>query len=76
MKIFIVIANYYPEISKELFYGAVKVLKKNGVKNYKKKIVPGIFEIPTTIAKNANNYDGFIIATPLSNGVLIENDTK
>ena len=60
MKIFIVIANYYPEISKELFYGAVKVLKKNGVKNYKKKIVPGIFEIPTTIAKNANNYDGFI----------------
>ena len=23
-----------------------------------------------------NNYDGFIIATPLSNGVLIENDTK
>ena len=60
MKIFIVIANYYPEISNELFNGAIKVLKKNGIKNYKKKLVPGIFEIPTTIARNANNYDGFI----------------
>ena len=31
MKICIVIANYYPEISNNLLEGATKVLKKNGV---------------------------------------------
>ena len=60
MKICIVVANYYPEISKNLIIGASKILKKNGLKNYKKISVPGIFEIPTVIARNINNYDAFL----------------
>ena len=60
MKICIVIANYYPNISKKLLLGASKVLSKNGFKNYKKIIAPGIFEIPYIIAKNINYYDAFI----------------
>ena len=35
MKICIVIANYYPKVSKELLFGALKVLKTNGIKQYK-----------------------------------------
>ena len=57
MKIFIVIANYYPKISKDLLTGSTKILIKNGIKNYKKIFVPGIFEIPIVISKNINYYD-------------------
>ena len=60
LKICIVQANYYPKISKELFFGASQVLKINGLKNYKKIEVPGIFEIPILIAKNILLYDAFI----------------
>jgi len=60
MKICIVIANYYPKISKDLLIGSTKILIKNGIKNYKKIFVPGIFEIPIVISKNINYYDGFI----------------
>ena len=60
MKICIVIANYYPKISNNLLEGATKVLKKNGIKNYKKILVPGIFEIPSIISAFINNYDAFI----------------
>ena len=59
-KICIVVANYYPDISKGLTNGALKVLKKNGIKNCKKIIVPGIYEIPFVISKKINYYDGFI----------------
>ena len=59
-KICIVIANYYPSISKDLIEGAVRILKKNGIKSYKKIIVPGIYEIPIVISKKINSYDGFI----------------
>ena len=59
-KICIVIANYYPSISKDLIEGAVRILKKNGIKRYKKIIVPGIYEIPIVISKKINSYDGFI----------------
>tara|TARA_Y100001970_G_scaffold192350_1_gene233766 strand:- start:671 stop:1075 length:405 start_codon:yes stop_codon:yes gene_type:complete len=61
MKICIVIANYYPKISKELFLGATKQLNKSGLKNYKKVIVPGVFEIPVIIAKKIDLYDAFIV---------------
>ena len=61
MKICIIIANYYPNISKELFSGACRELNKNGLKNYKKIFVPGIFEIPVVIAKKINLYDAFIV---------------
>ena len=60
MKICIVTANYYPKISKDLLLGAERVLKKNGIKNYREILAPGIFEIPVIIAKNINNYDAFI----------------
>jgi len=60
MKICIVIANYYPIISKDLFRGAVKVLKNNNLKNYNIIYAPGIFEIPVIISRNINKYDAFI----------------
>ena len=59
-KILIVVANYYPSISTDLFDGAKKLLMKNKIKNYKKIFVPGIFEIPIVISKNINYYDAFI----------------
>ena len=60
MKNCIVIANYYPKISDDLLIGAIKILKKNNIKNYKKILSPGIFEIPLINSKNINNYDAFI----------------
>ena len=60
MKICIVIANFYPNISKDLFIGASNILNKNKQRNYKKIYVPGIFEIPYVISKNINSYDAFI----------------
>lgn len=60
LKICIVVANYYPKISEELFIGASHVLKTNDIKNFRKIEVPGIFEIPMVIAKNILLYDAFI----------------
>ena len=60
MKICIIVANYYPKISEALFKGASIELKKKGIKNAKKIIVPGIFEIPVMISKNINSFDAFI----------------
>ena len=60
MRICIIIANYYPEISKKLILGASKVLNDNDLNNFKKIFAPGIFEIPVIIAKNINSYDAFI----------------
>ena len=60
-KICIVIANYYPEITKDLLIGASLELNKKKINSYKKIFVPGIFEIPIVISKNINKYDGFIV---------------
>ncbi len=60
MKICIVIANYYPKISKNLLIGASKVLESKGIKNSKKIMAPGIFELPTIISKNISKYDAFV----------------
>ena len=60
MKIFIVIANYYPEISNNLVKSTFEILSREGVKNCKKINVPGVFEIPTVIAKKIDNFDAFI----------------
>ena len=60
MKICIVIANYYPEISKDLLNGALNKLKKRGVKNYKIISTNGIFEIPVLISRNIKSYDAFL----------------
>ena len=60
-KICIVVANYYPKISKSLLLGATSVLKnKYKLKNYKIIYSPGIFEIPVIISKNINDYNAFI----------------
>ena len=60
MKICIVCANYYPEISKNLLNGASKVLKKNKINKYKKIFVSGAFEIPIIISRIINKYDAFL----------------
>ena len=39
----IVVANYYPDISKKLINGATKVLKISKIRKYKVVKVPGIF---------------------------------
>ena len=59
-KICLVVANYYPEISNNLIRGASKILKLQGIKNYKIFKVPGVFELPLVISKNINYYDAFV----------------
>ncbi len=57
-KICIVKANYYPDISDMLLKGTLKALGKY---KYADPItVPGIFEIPVTIAKKIDEFDAFI----------------
>ena len=60
MKICLIVANYYPIMSKKLILGALKELKKNKIKNIKILYVPGIFEIPIVISKKINSFNGFI----------------
>ena len=60
MKICVIVANYYPKISRELIMGCSRTLKKNGIKNFKKIFAPGVFEIPVIIARNIKKYDAFI----------------
>ena len=60
MKICIVIANYYPKVSNQLLVGSTNMLNKYRVKNFKKIVVPGIYEIPVVISKKINSYDAFI----------------
>ena len=57
-KILIVVADYYKDISKELINSALIKLKK--FKNIQIIKVPGVFEIPVTIAKKINKFDGVI----------------
>ena len=57
-KILIVVANYYKNIAMSLINSA-----KNKIKNectIKVINVPGAFEIPVTISKNLNKFNGFI----------------
>ena len=58
-KILVIIADYYKDISNDLLKSALKNLNK---KFYSIKIlkVPGVFEIPVTISRNINKYNGFI----------------
>ena len=56
MKICIVIANYYKEISKNLLNGSLKELKKHGYKNINIKYVAGAFEIPNIISRNIKKF--------------------
>ena len=58
-KILVIIADYYKDISNNLLESALNNLDK---KYYSIKIlkVPGVFEIPVTISRNINKYNGFI----------------
>ena len=57
-KVLIVIADYYPQISKKLLASSLKDL----IKSYNVKVirVPGIFEIPVVISRNIKKYDAFV----------------
>ena len=64
-KILIVCANYYSKISDNLLDCALKYLNKTYNLNIRNKgvvviEVPGVFEIPVTIAAKIKKYDGFI----------------
>ena len=57
-KILIVVANYYGNIAGSLLKNAkYKIKNKCSIKVIS---VPGVFEIPVTIAKNLNKFDAFI----------------
>ena len=55
-KILIVMADYYETVSNKLLNHVKKVLQEP----FDLISVPGVFEIPVTIAKNIKKYDGFI----------------
>ena len=59
-KICIILANYYPEISKELLMCALKILKKYNKITYTIIYSPGVLEIPVLISKNIAYYKAFI----------------
>ena len=59
-KILVVIASYYKNISKGLLKNAKEAIPLTQRNNIYLLFVPGVFEIPVTIAKNINKYDGFI----------------
>ena len=59
IKILIVNAHYYSNISKDLVSDAKLTLDRNKAK-YETIDVAGVFEIPVIIAKNIKKYDGFI----------------
>ena len=61
LKIKIVVADYYKEITDPLTKSCVKVLEKNNL-NYEILTVPGVYEIPQMIKWKiqSNNYNLFI----------------
>ena len=61
-KLCIVLADYYRDVSKMLLDGAISEQAKNRSDLVIKKVyhVPGVFEIPVTISKHINKYDGFV----------------
>ena len=57
-KVLIISSNYYKDISNGLLKSSKKILPTNF--NIKIINVPGVFEIPVTIAKNIKKFDAFI----------------
>ena len=58
-KVLIINSNYYKNISNNLIFNAKMEFRKSNI-ILKVINVPGIFEIPTTIRKYVNKYDGFL----------------
>jgi|TARA_B110000881_G_scaffold220589_1_gene246265 6,7-dimethyl-8-ribityllumazine synthase len=75
-KLLLVVANYYPDISKKLLDSSLLAVNKksssNTLHDYDVSVInaPGVFEIPVIIAKNINNFDAFIAL-----GCVIKGDT-
>ena len=72
-KILVIIADYYKDISNDLLKSTLNNLNK---KHYSIKIlkVPGVFEIPVTISRNINKYNGFIaLGCVLTRSLLLSN---
>lgn len=59
MRVLIVEARFYPEISDALYEGAMKILVEAGVAT-ERVVVPGALEIPGAIRLAAAQYDGFV----------------
>ena len=59
MRVLIVEARFYPEISDALYDGAAHALELAGVASDRIS-VPGALEIPAAIALAARHYDGFV----------------
>ena len=59
MRVLIVEARFYPEISDALYEGADKALRAAGVTS-ERVVVPGALEIPGAIKLAADQYDGFV----------------
>ena len=59
MRVLIVEARFYPDISDALYEGAMKVLNGAGVTT-ERVAVPGALEIPGAIRQAATRYDGFV----------------
>jgi 6,7-dimethyl-8-ribityllumazine synthase len=59
MRVLIVEARFYPEISDALYDGAAHALELAGVASDRIS-VPGALEIPAAIALAAEHYDGFV----------------
>lgn len=59
MRVLVVEARFYPDISDALYEGAVKVLTGAGVTT-ERVAVPGALEIPGAIRQAATRYDGFV----------------
>ena len=59
MRVLIVEARFYPEISDALYEGAAQALRATGVSS-ERVSVPGALEIPGAIKLAADHYDGFI----------------
>ena len=70
-KLCIVIADYYKDVTDMLVRGSTQQIQDAESRNIIKKVsgqrygdmfyhVPGVFEIPVTISKLINKYDGFV----------------
>ena len=70
MKICIVVAEYYKDISDNLVYCATKEINKKANNSTHLIRVPGTFEIPVVISKNIKKFDAFIAL-----GCVIKGDT-
>ena len=66
----IITALYYPEISESLKKGAITLLDVSGHK-IKTIDVPGVFEIPSIVAKYINEFDAVVVL-----GCIIKGQTS